>query len=178
MTLRTSLALAALVALSTSASLANAQVRPGRGERAQEADAQDRPLARQAREAFGGVVRRQLKLDDEKWKQFQRADRQFEQQRNQLRRDEREARLGLLTAMQDTVNVDQNKIAQYMDQLTQAQRRRADILAAEQKELSGFLTPLQRARLLALREQLTQRVMQAERGQGGRRGGVPQPPPR
>jgi len=81
--------------------------------------------------------------------------------------------------MQDTVNVDQNKIAQYMDQLTQAQRRRADILAAEQKELSGVLTPLQRAKLLALREQLTQRVMQAERAQGGgRRGGVQQPPPR
>ena len=64
------------------------------------------------RQAFGGVVRRQLDLNDEKWNQFERVDRRFQQQRNQLQRDERETRFALEAAMQDTANVDQAKIAQ------------------------------------------------------------------
>ena len=113
-------------------------------------------------------------MSEEKWQQFDRVDRKFEQQRNQLRRDERQARLGLKAAMEDTANVDQNKISQYMDQLTQAQRRRAEILDAEQKELAAFLSPLQRAKLLSLREQLNQRVRDMQQGGNrGRRGEIP-----
>ena len=133
------------------------------------------PLARELRQAFGAVVKRQLNLSDENARRLERVDRQFEQQRTQLRRDEREARLGLQAALADTANVDQAKIAQYMDQLTRGQRRRADIVEAEQKELATFLTPVQRAKLQGLREQLQQRVRQIQQQNGGRRGAVPSP---
>jgi Spy/CpxP family protein refolding chaperone len=134
-------------------------------------------LAQQIRQRFGGVVRRQLNLDQSKWQQFDRVDKQFQRQRNQIQRDERESRLGLKAAMQDTANADQAKIAQYLNQLALAQHRRADLLDAEQKELSTFLTPLQRARLQALREQLNRRIQQLQQDQkavGGRRGGLPE----
>jgi hypothetical protein len=54
-----------------------------------------------------------------------------------------------------------------------AQRRRADILENEQKELASFLNPVQRAKFFALRDQLARRIQELQ-GQGrGRRG----PPP-
>jgi hypothetical protein len=66
-------------------------------------------------------------------------------------------------------------IAPVGDAADQGQRRRADLVDAEQKKLSGFLTPLQRAKPQALREQLNRRVQQMlkETGQRGRRGATP-----
>jgi hypothetical protein len=49
-----------------------------------------------------------------------------------------------------------------MNVLVQAQRRRADLFEAEQKELSGFLTPLQRARFTVLQENLARRLQQVQ----------------
>jgi Spy/CpxP family protein refolding chaperone len=137
--------------------------------------AEQQALVRRLRQAFGGVVRRQLSLNDETYTKFERVDRQFQQRRNQLLRDERQTRFALKAAMEDTANVDQTKIAQYLNDLSQAQRRRADLIDAEQKELSAFLTPLQRAKLQGLREQLNRRVaqMQQQVPPGGRRGKLP-----
>src|SRR4051812_11317622 len=102
-----SILLVVFAAMTASGTVAHAQ---NRGERAgRGAIGTDQPpLARRVREAWGGVVRRQLNLSEERWQQFDRVDRKFEQQRNQLRRDERQARLGLKAAMEDTANVDQN----------------------------------------------------------------------
>jgi Spy/CpxP family protein refolding chaperone len=141
------------------------------GQRASRAAGQQ-PLARELRQRFAGVVQRQLNLSDENAKRLEKVDSQFEQQRTALRREERQARLGLRAALADTANVDQAKIAQYMDQLTRGQRRRAEILESEQKELATFLTPLQRAKLQGLREQLVQRVNQIQRQNGGGRKGI------
>ena len=132
----------------------------------------DQALPRQLRQQFAAVIQRRLGLTDENAKRLQATDRKYELQRTALRREERQTRQALAAALADTVNVDQAKIAQYMDQLTRAQHRRADILDAEQKELATFLTPLQRAKLQGLREQLTQRVRQLQQqgGGGGRKG--------
>jgi hypothetical protein len=130
----------------------------------------EQALALQVRQAFAGVVRRRLNLNDDQARQLQTTQQRFQQQRNQLQRDERQARLGLKAAMADsTGTADQGKIAQYMDQLVQGQHRRANILEAEQKELAGYLTPLQRAQYQALHEQLNKRIqqMQLKPGQAG-----------
>ena len=130
------------------------------------------PLARELRQRFAKVIQKQLNLNDESARRLASVDKKYEQQRTQLRRDEREARLGLTTALADSSNVDQAKISQYMDELTRGQRRRADILEAEQKELATFLSPLQRAKLQGLREQLQQRVRQLQQQNGGGRRGL------
>jgi Spy/CpxP family protein refolding chaperone len=181
MSIRVSRLAVVVLACSAMLSVAGAQVaRPNRDVRARGARGQlvdsaargeQQALVRRIRQAFGGVVRRQLDLNNEKFAQFERVDRQFQQQRNQIQRDERQARFALKAAMEDTT-VDQAKIAQYLNELTLAQRKRADLLEAEQKELATFLTPLQRAKLQALREQLNRRIaqMQQQAGGGGRRG--------
>lgn len=137
---------------------------------------EQKPLVKELRQRFAGVIQKQLNLSNENARRLATVDRKYEQQRTQLRRDEREARLGLQSALADSSNVDQAKISQYMDQLTQGQRRRADILEAEQKELATFLSPLQRAKLQGLREQLTQRVRQLQQQNGGGRRGLEPPP--
>ena len=135
---------------------------PGTAARRQE-------LERRVRRALAGVVRKQLGLNDEQMQKLQRVDQKYAQQRRETVRSERQTRLALRAAMQDSTP-DQAKIAKYMDDLVAAQRRRADILDNEQKELSGFLTPLQRAKYQALRERLTRTMNNLQRGDGAGRG--------
>jgi Spy/CpxP family protein refolding chaperone len=134
-------------------------------------------LQRQVRQAFAGVLKRQLNLNDEQLKKLQDVDAKYQRQRTEVVRDERAARLDLRSALTDTsATPDQTKVDGYLTRLTAAQRKRADLLEAEQKELAGFLTPVQRAKFLALREQLQKRVA-ARRQDGGRgRAGAPPPP--
>ncbi|HTJ21848.1 MAG TPA: Spy/CpxP family protein refolding chaperone [Gemmatimonadaceae bacterium] len=127
-------------------------------------------LVRQVRQAFARLVRKQLNLTDEQMQSLQRVDTKYEQQRRALLRDERQARLGLQAAMADSATADQSRIARQLDGLIQSQRKRADLLEAEQKELSSFLTPLQRAKYFAVRERLNRRLQELAQGDsaGGR----------
>lgn len=132
-----------------------------------------RALAQQVRQHFNQVVRRELELPDDKWRQLQQVDRRFQQQRNAVTADERQTRLNLKAAMADSVP-DQTRIDQYMNQLLQAGHRRADLLDAEQKELAGFLTPLQRAKYQSLHEQFQRSVARINQANG--RGATASPP--
>jgi periplasmic protein CpxP/Spy len=153
--------------------LREAQQQPGRGT-----PTERQALQRQVRQAFARVVRRQLNLDAGKMQQLQRVDQKYEQQRRQVLKSEREARLNLKTAMQDsTGHPDQDKIAQYMDQLVHGQRQRADLLEGEQKELAGFLSPLQRAQYFALKERVARKLMELQTDSAAGRGRQRRTPP-
>ena len=184
-----------LVLLMSCASVVGAQVAesaaPARVQRRAQRGAQqqlpravpkEQQLLRQrVRQAFAGVVRKQLNLNAAQMQTLQRTDQKYEQQRRAVVLGEREARLGLKSAMEDsTGHPDQDKIAQYLDQLVQGQRRRAELLEAEQKELSGFLSPLQRAQYFALKERLNRKMQELQAdslaGRGGR-GGITPPEP-
>src|SRR5438552_9044580 len=118
-------------------------------------------LQQRVRRAFNEVVRRQLNLSVPQMQTLQRTDQKYEQQRRAVVLEEREARLNLAAAMQDsTGHPDQDKIAQYLDQLVAGQRRRAELLASEQKEFSTFLSPLQRAQYFALKERLSRKLQE------------------
>ena len=153
--------------------LRESQQQPGRGT-----PTERQALQRQVRQAFARVVRRQLNLDAGKMQQLQRVDQKYEQQRRQVLKSEREARLNLKTAMQDsTGHPDQDKIAQYMDQLVHGQRERADLLEGEQKELAAFLSPLQRAQYFALKERVTRKLMELQTDSAAGRARQRRPPP-
>jgi hypothetical protein len=181
MLLRTS---AAVLMLGVLASAAEGQrsdsspLRPGgrgglRGGGAPPAERQ--MLQRQVRQAFAKAVRRQLNLSDEQMGKLQSVDLKYERQRVALLRDERQARLGLKVAMDDSGTVDQAKVDGYLSQLVKAQRTRADLLEGEQKELAGFLNPLQRAKYFAMKERLNRRMQELAQPGGGR--GPLGPPP-
>lgn len=151
-----------------------AAIRVGRGMGGQAADRV--LLEGRARQALGVAVRRQLKLDDQQMRQLQRTDQKFEPERRALTRDERQARQTLKAAMEDSTSAGQPRIDSAMQRMLQVQRRRVELLEAEQKELSGFLTPRQRAQYFAIRERVMRRMLEMQEGSGGGRRGVPPPP--
>jgi hypothetical protein len=132
-------------------------------------------LQRQVRQAWAGAVRRQLNLNNEQMRTLNQVNTKYDRQRADIQRDERQARVALKSAMEDTTAADQNtRIEQQMNVLVQAQRRRADLFEAEQKELGGFLTPLQRSRFTILQENLARRLQQVQ--QTTAPAGPPPPP--
>ena len=130
-------------------------------------------LQRQVRQAWAGRVRRQLNLNDEQWRTLNQVNTKYDRQRGEIVRDETQARKELRAAMVDTTAADQNaRVEQQMNVLIQAPRRRADLFEAEQKELAGFLTPLQRARFTVMQENLARQLQQLQQPTA-----APGPPP-
>jgi Spy/CpxP family protein refolding chaperone len=127
---------------------------------------------REVRQAIERVIRAQVKPTDAQMKQLQALDQKYEPQKVQLNREELQVRTQLRDAMRDSTNVDESRISQLLDKLVQFPGRRAAIMEAEQKDLAGVLSPLQRAKYGAIQEQLRRRIEQ-----GGRGGPPPGPPP-
>ena len=128
-----------------------------KGETPAEREARQQRLAGQVREAFARVVRQRLNLTDDQARRLKDVDDRYETQRNDVARDERQARQALRTSLA-APNADQSKIDENMAVITNAQKRRADILASEQRDLGGFLTPRQRAQYFAMRDNLARRI--------------------
>jgi Spy/CpxP family protein refolding chaperone len=140
---------------------AKAEGQAGRGAARRQA------LAGEVRQAFARVVKQRLKLTDDQARRLKDVDDRYEQQRNEVARDEREARQALRAALAAPQgSVDQAKVDENMARVVRAQRRRSEILEAEQKDLGEFLTPVQRARYFALRDNLARRIEQLRQNAG------------
>jgi Spy/CpxP family protein refolding chaperone len=133
--------------------------------------ARQQRLAGEVRDAFRRVVRQRLNLTDDQARRLREVDDRYETQRNDVAKDERDARQALRAALAAPAgSTDQAKVDENMARVMKAQRRRSEILEAEQKDLGTFLTPVQRAKYFALRDNLARRIQQMR--QNGR-GGVP-----
>ena len=149
---------------------------PERGGRA--AAPGEQPLRQQVQQAFRNRVREVLNLDQPKMRQLNQTEQRFNRERADLLISERQTRFAMKAALDDTTNRDPHKIDQYISQLVQIQHQRADLVEAEQKELSTFLTPVQRLQYLSLKEQLNERLKEINKAQAAeRRGGPPPQPP-
>jgi len=118
-------------------------------------------LAGQVRQRFAQVVKQRLNLNSDQAKRLKDVDDRYDQQRNDVAREEREARQALRAALAaPSGSPDQAKADENMARLMRAQRRRSEILESEQKDLGAFLTPVQRAQYFALRDNLARRIQQ------------------
>jgi hypothetical protein len=170
------LASAMLLALSTHA-IAQAQG-AGSGERA--------AAQQQIRQRFARLLRERVGLSEDQLRRLAPVSRSFEARRQTLFREERGVRHGLRRELSGT-SADQARVAAQIDQLLALQRRRLDLAAEEQRELATFMTPVQRARYLALQELMRRRTEEMRRrrggsgspraGRGGRRGPLGGPAP-
>jgi Spy/CpxP family protein refolding chaperone len=132
-------------------------------------------LEGEIRRGFARAVRERVGLSDEQMRRLAALTQKHEQQRRRIQQSERAARTALQRELRsgtpDTVAV-----ARWLDSLLVVPRRRADMIEAEHRDLATVMTPVQRARYLALQEQVRRRV--EELRQGGRRaapGGGPPP---
>jgi Spy/CpxP family protein refolding chaperone len=135
-------------------------------------------LEQRLRERTGDLVRRRLQLTDEQMKQLQATNRQFEQQRGSLLMREREMRRSLRAEILAGEKANQARVAQLLDQTLQLERQRLDLVQNEQRELAKFLTPVQRAKLFGLQNELRRRAQELRAGPGQRRNAPPGGPRR
>jgi protein CpxP len=122
-------------------------------------------LEQQLRQRTGEVVRRRLALNDDQMSKLQMTNRQFEGQRADLVRRERETRQALRAQLLSGDSANQTKVSQLLDQQLQLQRQRIDLMQSEQRELGKFLTPVQRAKYFSLQNEIRKRALALRNGQ-------------
>lgn len=136
-------------------------------------------LERKLRARLGEVVQRRLGLTAEQARELETVDRRYQPERRRLMQREMEVRRALRRQVAARDSANQTTTAALLDQMIGLQRERTELLAREQRDLAAFLTPVQRAQLIALQSDLHRRVMNARRGGGGRSGRQPgRGPPR
>lgn len=119
------------------------------------------------------IVQRELRLTPDQARRLAAARREFEGERLPLLLRERQLRRALRGELQAGDSADGRRVDAYIGELLRLQRQRLDVTEREQRALAEFLTPVQRARYLALQENLRDRVedagrSRARRGRGGR----------
>jgi Spy/CpxP family protein refolding chaperone len=116
-------------------------------------------LEQRLRERTGEMVQRRLQLNEDQMKKLQASNQQFERQRSEMIARERDIRRSLREQM-TSEKPDQNRVAQLLDQTMQLERQRLDLVQNEQRELSKFMTPVQRAKLFAIQMELRRRTQE------------------
>jgi hypothetical protein len=133
--------------------------------RADSAAASRAQLEQQVRERIAQVTRERLGATDEQMTKLQATNQKFDEQRRLLVDQERTARVALRKQMLRPDPAQQEQVSVLLDRVNTLQRQRLDINEAEQKELSGYLSPVQRAKYFALEQQVRQRVNQMRQAQ-------------
>jgi len=136
--------------------------------------AQQRPvLEQQFRERVAKLAKARIGLSDAQMAQLHQSTARFAPQLNQVMTQERATRRELrqqLTAQQPN----QQRVSELLDASIRLQRQRIAIVEAEQKDLARFMTPVQRARYIALQQQFRRRAQELS----GQRNGGPRAGPR
>jgi len=126
-------------------------------------------LEQRVRQRMAAVVQQRLGLNPDQMRRLGEVNRDMEAQRRLLNQQERDVRMGLRTEVMRGDSANQDRVARYVDQLIDVQRRRIDLLSREQRALAAFMTPTQRAQYLAIQDQVRRRMedMRGRRRPGG-----------
>lgn len=117
-------------------------------------------LEGELRQGFARLVKERVGLTDDQMRRLAPVAQSYEQQRRRLQLDERNARTSLRQTMRDYQAADSTKVDRLLRSLVEVQKRRAQLLESEQRDLATVMTPPQRARYMALQEQIRRRLEQ------------------
>jgi len=133
----------------------------------------DRPaLEQQFRERVAALTKDRVGLTDAQMTQLQQSNARFAPQLAQVAAQERETRRQLRQEMTAAGQPNQQKVSDLLDASIRLQKQRISIVEAEQKELARFMTPVQRARYIALQGQFRRRAQELDRQNGMQKGGM------
>ncbi|HEV7837465.1 MAG TPA: hypothetical protein VGO75_05290 [Gemmatimonadaceae bacterium] len=124
-------------------------------------------LEQQFRERTAKLVQQRLGLNDVQLAKLEQSNARYAPQLRQLAAQERDIRSQLRNEMMAGNSANQQHVSDLLDAAFRMQRQRLGIMEAEQKDLAGFLTPIQRARYIALQSQFGKRAQELS-GEGGR----------
>jgi len=148
-------ALTSLIGVALFATPVGAQRTGAGGERA--------ALERRFRERFATLVRDRLHLSGEQMRRLAEVHREHDERRRLLHSQERDARMALREEVLAGDRADQARVAELVARVLRLQHERIDLIEAEQERLATFLTPVQRARYLAMQDQLRKRMDEMRR---------------
>ncbi len=165
--IRKSLSIALVASL---ASALPAQQPPPGGQPQPMAPGNRELLQQRIGERIGQMVRQRLGLTEAQMQKLQAANQKYEGRRRLLVDQERDIRMGVRDEMLRGDSANQQRVGDYLDRMLKLQHQRIDLMEAEQKELSAFMTPTQRAQYFAMQDQMRKRVEDFRR-QAAERGG-------
>jgi len=154
-----------------------AQVRPAPGGARRDSMPNRAQMEQRVRERLGGMMKQQLGLNEQQMTKLQETNRRFQEKQRLLVDQERDIRMSLRDEMIAGDSARQAQVAGLLDRMLKVQHQRLDLLEQEQKELSGFLTPVQRAKYLGIQEGMRRRMQQMRQQPGGPVMGRMQPRP-
>ncbi len=135
-------------------------------------------LEQRVRARAAQITRERLGLTDAQMQQLQRVNSRFGPQLGAVANEERTTRRQLRQELMADQGASQARVSTLLDASIRLQKQRIALIEAEQKELAVFLTPVQRARYIALQAQFRNRADQLSRQNGGaRQRGMRRPPP-
>ena len=120
-------------------------------------------LEQQFRERVAGLAQQRIGLSDAQMAQLEQSNARFGPQLNQLAAQERETRRQLRLEMTSPGEPNQQHVSALLDQSLQLQKQRIGVVEQEQKDLSRFMNPVQRARYIALQQQFRRRAQELAR---------------
>lgn len=162
------LAAAVLVALAMNSAVLGAQRPvPDNQRRAQ--------LEQQVRQRLARMLRERVGLTDEQLEQVAQVNRRFEDRRRMLVEQERDIRIGLRREVLREEDADQERVSHLLEQAVQVQRQRLGVLEEEHRALAEFLTPVQRAKYMAVQEQIHRALEEMRRPGAARQQGARRP---
>lgn len=141
---------------------------------AQQADSADPRRADSLRhrieERFASRVQQELGLSNEQTAKLRATSQAFGGRRRDLRERAIRVREGLAAQLRPGVAANQDSVAKLTDAMIELKLASAQLTRDEMKEVSKFLNPVQRARLLVMRERLMDQVKEHRHDHwGGRR---------
>lgn len=124
-------------------------------------------LEQRFRERTAKLAQQRLGLTDAQLARLEQTNARFAPQLRQLAAQERDIRSQLRQEMMAGNSANQQHVSDLLDASLRLQKQRIAMVEAEQKDLAAFLTPVQRARYIALQAQFRKRAAELS-GQGGR----------
>lgn len=155
-----SLALFAAMVLALPVEGALAQRSPA--QRAPAAAAERAAMERQLQERLFATVQRELRLTPQQAERLRGVSSRTDERRRALMDRERILRQQLRGELTASRQADDAVVTRLLDGLFAVQRERLELVQSEQRELSRFLSAVQRARYLALQENWRRRVSELE----------------
>jgi hypothetical protein len=114
-------------------------------------------LRRRVRERLAERVQQQLSLTDDQMQELRGTVGKFGLRRRDMEARQRTVRDALAGQLRPGVTASRDSVARLTDELMALRIRYAESFRDEQAELSHYLDPVQRARLLVLRDRLLER---------------------
>jgi phytoene/squalene synthetase len=136
---------------------------------AQEEGARAGQLRQQIEERFTARVQEDLGLSDKQTDRLREVSRRYFARRRDMEAEERRLRQALAGELRPGVAANNDRVQQLTDQILENKVRYVVSYQDEMKELRTFLTPVQCAQFLALRERLLDRVKEVQENPPRRR---------